>query len=259
MLRDGWLPIGTAILVIIGTYNGWWEVAFYGEEIQNPGKQIPRAMLWGIIGVTVLYLLINLAILQVMTPEQMAGSNFVAADAAGMVFGQNADYLLTIFGVLSVGAIGNLAMMTSTRFVFALARAPVMPARLSFVMRNGTPIWALFFVAATGAAFILTGSYNALASMSVSMGQTIVVLTLMSAIRLRQTEPDLHRPFRIPLYPYTVILALMIAIALMVIFVVQDPLWALSGFVLVAAIWTFIEFVLDRSPVLEPIDSNPAE
>ena len=259
LLRDGWLPIGTAILVIIGTYNGWWEVAFYGEEIQNPGKQIPRAMLWGIIGVTVLYLLINLAILQVMTPEQMAGSNFVAADAAGMVFGQNADYLLTIFGVLSVGAIGNLAMMTSTRFVFALARAHVMPARLSFVMRNGTPIWALFFVAATGAAFILTGSYNALASMSVSMGQTIVVLTLMSAIRLRQTEPDLHRPFRIPLYPYTVILALMIAIALMVIFVVQDPLWALSGFVLVAAIWTFIEFVLDRSPVLEPIDSNPAE
>jgi len=259
LLRDGWLPIGTAILVIISTYNGWWDVAFYGEEIQNPGKQIPRAMLGGIIGVTVLYLFINIAMLQVMTPEQMAGSNFVAADAAGIVFGERADYLLTLFGVLSVGAIANLSMMTNTRFVFALSRAHVMPAKLNFVAKNGTPFWALLFVAATGGAFILTGSYKTISSMAVSMGQAIVVLTLLSAIRLRRKEPDLHRPFRIPLYPWSVILALIIALTLLVIFVAQDPLWALSGFVLVTAIWAFIEFVLDRSPVLEPIDADPAE
>nr|WP_277601968.1 amino acid permease [Altererythrobacter sp. BO-6] len=259
ILINGWLPLGTAILVIISTYNGWWDVAYYGEEIRNPGKQIPRAMLGGIVGVTVLYLLINSAMLMVMTPEQMAGSNFVAADAAGIVFGENADYLLTLFGVLSVGAITNLSLMTNTRFVFALSRAHVMPARLSSVARNGTPLWALSFVTITGCAFILTGSYTALSSMTVSIGQAVVVLTLLSAIRLRHTEPDLHRPFRMPLYPWTAILALAIATALLAVFIVQDPIWSLSGFVLVAATWAFIEFVLDLSPVLEPIDANLVE
>lgn len=197
--------------------------------------------------------------LQVMTPEQMAGSNFVAADAAGIVFGESADYLLTLFGVLSVGAIANLTIMTNTRFVFALSRARVLPAKLSFVASNGTPVLGLLFVAAVGSAFILTGSYTTLASMSVSMGQAVVVFTLLSAIKLRRKEPDLHRPFKIPLYPWTVILALIIALILFAIFIAQDPIWAISGFVAVAAIWAFIEFVLGRSPVLEPIVEDHAD
>ena len=259
LLNNGWLPVGTAVLLIIGTYNGWWEVAFYGEEIRNPGKQIPRAMLGGIVGVTVLYLLINAALLYVMTPEQMAGSNFVAADAAGIVLGDRADYQLTLFGVLSVGAITNLAIMTNTRFVFALSRAKVLPSKLAYVAKNGTPIWALLFVAVSGGAFVLTGSYKAISSMTVSIGQAVVVLILLSAMRLRHTQPDLHRPFRIPLYPWTVVVALMIALSLLAIFIVQDPFWSLSGFVLVAGAWAVIEFGLDRHPVLEPLENDQAD
>jgi basic amino acid/polyamine antiporter, APA family len=242
LLRDGWLPIGTAVLVIISTYNGWWDVAHYSEEIEDPGRQIPRAMLGGIIGLTVLYLLINIAMFQVLTPDEMAGSSFVAADAAGAVFGKNADYLLTVFGVLSVGAIANLSIMTTTRLVYVLARSNVLSSKMCIVAKNGTPIWALLFVAATAAAFVLTGSYTALSSMTVSMGQATLVLTLLSAMTLRRKEPDLHRPFRIPLYPWTSILALMISAALLLVFVVQDPLWSLSGFALVAAIWMLIEY-----------------
>jgi APA family basic amino acid/polyamine antiporter len=254
-LRAGWLPLGTAILVIISTYNGWWDLAYYGEEIQNPGKQIPRAMFGGIIGVAVIYLLVNAALLQVMTPDEMAGSNFAAADAVGVVFGDRADYLLTLFGVLSVGAIGNLALMTNTRFVFALSRAHVLPKVFAVVARNGTPVWALLFGASTGAALILTGSYTALASALVSMNQGVVVLTLLAAINLRRKEPDLHRPFRIPFYPWPVIPALFVSAALLVVFIVQDPGYALSGFVLVTVTWALIEFVFRRKPVLRPLDA----
>ncbi len=253
-LRAGWLPLGTAMLVIISTYNGWWDLAFYGEEIDDPGRQIPRAMIGGILGVSAIYLLLNMAMLRVMTPDEMAGSNFVAADAAGTVFGARTDYLLTLFGVLSVGAIGNLQVMTTTRFVFALSRAQVLPKPLSIVASNGTPIWAMLFTAATGAVFILTGSYTALSSMSVSMMQGVVVLTLLAAIALRRKEPELHRPFRIPFYPWPVVASLLIAAILLVIFIVQDPWYALSGFALVAVGWVLIEFVFERKPILEAID-----
>ena len=127
------------------------------------------AIFGGIIGVAVLYLLINLAMLHVMTPDEMAGSNLVAADAAGIVFGEGADYLLTLFSVLSVGAIGNLMTMTSTRLVFALARADILPRSMARVDKRGTPMAALLFAVIGGAALLLIGGYNEISSMSVSL------------------------------------------------------------------------------------------
>jgi len=115
VVRSGLLAMGTAILVINNTYNGWWEVVYYGEEMRDPGRQVPRALFGGIISVAVIYVLLNLAMLHVLTPDQMAGSNLVAADAAGMVFGERGDYFLTLFGVLSVGAISNLQIMSAAR------------------------------------------------------------------------------------------------------------------------------------------------
>lgn len=243
LLRSGWLPLGAALLVVVSTYNGWWDLAFYGEEIRDPGKQVPRAMLGGILGVTTIYLLVNLAILRVMNPDEMAGSNFVAADAVGRVLGNQAGYFLTLFGVLSVGAIGNLGLMTNTRFVYALARASILPKSLGVVLPNGTPIFALLFGTVTASLSILTGSYMALASMTVSTMQAVVVLTVLSAMYLRLKEPELHRPFRIPVYPWSAIVALGFAVILMAVFVVQDPWYSLWGFVLITATWAVIQLL----------------
>lgn len=246
LLKAGWLPLGAALLVIVSTYNGWWDLTFYGEEIRDPGKQVPRAMLGGILGVMTLYLLINFAMLRVMTPDEMAGSNFVAADAVGRVLGDQAGYFLTLFGVLSVGSIGNLALMTNTRFVYALARANILPRQLGVVLPNGTPICALLFGAVAGALSILTDSYMALASMTVSTMQAVVVLTVLAAIYLRPKEPELHRPFRIPGYPWSALVALTFAAVLMAVFVMQDPWYSLGGFVLITATWTVIQLIAFR-------------
>ena len=256
LLRAGWLPLGTALLVVIGTYNGWWDVVFYGEEIENPGKQIPRAVFGGIIGVAVIYLLVNLAMLHVMTPDTMAGSNLVAADAAGIVFGERADYLLTLFGVLSVGAIGNLSTMTSSRLVYALARAQVLPELLAHVDKRGTPMPAMLFTVIAAALIILAGGYNQLLSMGVSINQGVTVLAILAVIGLRRAEPDLERPFRTPWYPWTIVLAAALNTVLMVIFIVQDPFYGFSGFVVVGSAWVLYVFVLKRRALLEPTEED---
>jgi APA family basic amino acid/polyamine antiporter len=256
ILREGWLPIGTAMLVVIGTYNGWWDVVFYGEELENPSRQIPRALFGGIIGVAAIYLLVNLALLHVMTPDQMAGSNLVAADAAGIVFGEQADYFLTIFGILSVGAIGNLVLMTTTRMVYALARAEILPHAMTTVDKRGTPIAALLFSALVAAAIILIGGYNELQSMGVSLNQGITVMAILAVIGLRKSEPDLERPFKTPWYPWPIIFAALLNALLLVIFVAQDPWYGLSGFVAVGAAWAVYVFVLKRRAILEPIEEE---
>lgn len=256
ILRDGWLPIGTAMLLVIGTYNGWWDVVFYGEEFKDPSREIPRALFGGILGVAGLYLLVNLAILHVMTPDQMAGSSFVAADAAQLVFGERANYFLTIFGILSVGAIGNLSLMTAARLVYALARAEILPRSMTKVDKRGTPIAALLFSAIVAAVIILLGGYNELSSMNVSLFQGVTVLAIVAVIGLRKSEPKLVRPFETPWYPWPIFLAILLNTILLVIFIAQDVWYSLSGFIVVGVAWVFYVFVLRRRAILVSIDED---
>ena len=229
----GWMAFGTAILVIIGTYNGWADLVMYGEEIENPGRSFPRAMFGGIIGVAALYLLVNLALLHVMTPVEMAGSDFAAADAAGGVFGARGDLVFTAFGALSVGAIANLGVMTTCRLVFAMARSGMLPHGLTRVSRLGTPIPAMLVSSAFAAAFLVSGSYLTLSATSVSLSQAMLAITAAAALALRVRSPEMLRPYRAPLQPWSLWVALALNLALLAVFIVQDPFNALLGFALV--------------------------
>ena len=232
----GWMAFATAILVIIGTYNGWADLVMYGEEIENPGRAIPRAMFGGIIGVAVLYLLVNLALLHALSPAQMAVSDFAAADAAGGVFGARGDIVFTAFGALSVGAIANLSVMTNGRLVFAMARSGMLPHALTRVSRVGTPLPAMLASSAFAAAFLVSGTYLALSATSVSLSQAMLAVAAAAALALRARSPDTRRPYRAPLQPWSLWLAFGLNLALLGVFLVQDPFNALLGFALVAVL-----------------------
>ena len=246
--QAGWLAFATAMMLVIGTYNGWGDVVLYGEEIDNPGRSIPRALFGGIAGVAVLYLLVNYALLHLLTAPGMAGSTFAAADAAGIVFGARGDTVLTAFGILSVGAITSLGLMSSTRMTYAAARAGLLPRWMARVGRRGTPIWAMLFVAGLAALFIVSGTYLALASASVAINQFNLIAVGACAIALRRREPEMLRPFRVPWFPLTIGLGLLVNTALLVVFIVEDPLYALSGFALVGLLWAGYLLFARRSP-----------
>jgi APA family basic amino acid/polyamine antiporter len=235
-ISAGWFGFGAAMLVIIGAYNGWGDLVVYGEEIENPGRSIPRALFGGIIGVAVLYLAVNLALLHSLTPAEMARSDFAAADAARSVFGDRGDTIFTMFGVLSVGAITSLGLMSTSRVVFATARAGILPQWFSRVTPRGTPMRALGLSTAGSAAFLLSNAYLALSATSNTLSQGMFVLVALAAIALRRSEPDMPRPFRMPLYPLSGWLALGFDTILLIVFVAQDPFYSMLGLVLVAAL-----------------------
>lgn len=236
-LKQGWGAFGTAIVVVLTTYGGWWNISAYGEEIENPGRAVPRALLGGIAGVAVMYVLINLAMLHVMTPDQMAGSKLVAADAAGIVLGPRADFALTCFGVLSVGAIANLGLMTYTRMTFAAARAGVFPKYLAHVSTGGTPLRAMMLVVVASALLLLTGSYLALVSLGETIFLPVMIAVSLALIVLRRREPDMPRPWRVPFYPFSIHAGIMVSAALLMVYIAQDPFYSLAGFVLVGLCW----------------------
>jgi basic amino acid/polyamine antiporter, APA family len=232
----GILGIAVALRVIVSTYSGWQDIAYYCEELEEPGKTLPRAMISGILSVAVLYLLVNLALLHVLSPAEMAESNLPAADAAAVVLGSNGEFALTLFGVLSVAAITNLKIMGSARLAYALARGGTLPHRMTQIAASGTPRVALTVTTLLAAAFAATGTYTTIIATNAALSVFSLAITNLAAIGLRRREPDLVRPFRMPLYPLPVLIALAINLGLLAAFAIEDPLHTLQGFAILAVI-----------------------
>ena len=230
----GIAAIAIAMRAIINTYAVWEDTVYHCEEIKRPERVLPRSMASGIVSVAILYLLVNAAVLHVLSPAQMAASNLPAADAAQVVFGSAGDVVLTAFGVLSVAAITNLNVMRSARVSFAMAREGYLPARLTLVAKSGTPRAALTVSVMIAAVIAASGTYETIIALSVAVTIALGIAVNAAAIRLRRVEPDLHRPFRIPLFPLPPLLAIGINAMLLAALIFEDPLHSLQGLGFVA-------------------------
>jgi len=247
----GLAGIVVAMRAIVNTYDGWQEFVLFGEEVERPERTLPRAMATGILSVAVLYVLVNMALLHVLPPADMAKSTLPAADAVKLALGPTGDLALTLFGVVSVAAITNLTVMKSARITFALARAGHLPAKLSEVASTGTPRSALTVSSVLAAAFAATGTYATVVAVNVAMTVALVVVVNMAAVRLRSREPNLPRPFRIPIYPLPAIAAVGLNLALLVALVVGDPVHSLGGFAFLAvigAVYAAVHRRVERAP-----------
>jgi APA family basic amino acid/polyamine antiporter len=223
-----------AMRAIINTYNGWEDTVYHCEEMRRPERVLPRSMATGIVSVAILYLLVNAAMLHVLSPAQMANSDLAAADAARVVFGSTGDVIFTAFGVLSVAAITNLNIMRSARISFAMARQGYLPAKLSRVAPSGTPRAALTVSVVLAAAIAATGTYQTIVASNVAVTMTLLIAVNAAAIRLRRVEPELHRPFRIPFFPLPPLVAIVVSLMLLAALIFEDPLHSVAGLGFVA-------------------------
>jgi APA family basic amino acid/polyamine antiporter len=230
----GIAAVAIAMRAILNTYDGWEGTVYHCEEIRQPERVLPRSMAIGIAGVAILYLLVNAAVLHVLSLGQIAKSDLAVADAARVVFGPDGDVLVTIFGVLSVAAITNLTMMRSARVSFAMARGGYLPSKFSSVATSGVPRASLTISVLLAAAIALSGTYEAIVASTVAVTTALVISVNAAAIWLRRVEPGLPRPFQIPLFPVTPLLAIGINLALLAAMVSEDPLHSLAGLVFVA-------------------------
>lgn len=233
------LAFAIAARAVKNTYDGWNFPVYFCEEVEEPGRNVPRAVFGGILLVTALYTVVNIALLHAMTPAQLAASNLPAADAMQARLGGRAELAVSLLAALSVLAITNLYLMAGCRITFAMARKGILPAPLAQVSATGTPRAALLLLAAPAALLAWTGDYTTLVAYSVALLILVNSTVSLAALRLRRTEPDLPRPFRTPLYPLPIPLSLAINAALLAAMIYEDPLHSLSGIALVLAIGGF--------------------
>ena len=212
-----------AVRLIYQTYAGWDAAIYFSEEVHRPDRNVARATFVGIVLVTIVYVLVNAAALHVLSPAQLAGSKLAVGDAAKVGLGQAADTVITAMGLFSLAAIVNLQTMASTRITFRMARHGALPAWLGRVARGGTPRNSLLVLVLLSLAFAGTGGYESIVRIYAPWSIGVILIVCLAAIRLRLAEPGLHRPWKMPLFPWTAIAASLVQASLLAVVMWDDP------------------------------------
>ena len=228
-----------SLQLIIGTYNGWNSVCFFAEENDDPSKNIPKSLYSGVLLVIAIYVLVNVAFFHVLSLENIAKSNLAAADVANIIFGKNGAVIVTVISIFSLISILNAFMMIPPRILYGLSRDGFFTQKGTNVNKGGTPITALLVSSVFSLFLICIGSFEVLFSFAAFTSIIVWGLAYCSLIKLRNSEPDLPRPYRSAWYPWTTILALIFSIALLAGFIYSDP----KSFIIIVAI-TLVSYPL---------------
>jgi APA family basic amino acid/polyamine antiporter len=235
-----------ALRGIFGTYTGWNSASYFCEEVRDPGHSIARATFLALAVITAIYVLVNVALLSVLSPGEMAGSNLVAADAAARVFGPGADPVVTAISLISLVTIANATIMIFPRVVYAIARDAGIPG-LMHVADNGTPRLALLVTVIAAALLATVGVYDILLSFSAALMVAMGACVNAAAIAMRLRHPQLERPYAMPLFPLPAIFALLVNTSLLVLFVIEDPVIVAEAFALLAVLTVVVYAVTRRA------------
>ena len=228
-----------ALQAVVITYGGWQSALYFSEEDRDPRANIPRSMIGGVLSVMGVYLLVNLALLVVLPIRELSRSTLPAADAARVLVGPAGQQVVTILSLVSLPPMLNAIMMIATRILFAMGRDGLVWSRTGSVNAGGSPIVATLVTSAVALGLILTGTFQRLVAITAFFLALNYAVCCVAQIVLRQREPTRPRPFPAWGYPWSTIIVLIGAFALVVGTVVGDSVnAALAIGLLVAGLGT---------------------
>ncbi len=200
--RIGFGAIVLALQGVIYTYDGWNGMLYFGGEVKNPGRDIPRAMAGGVLAVIVIYLLLNVAFLHVLTPARMAGQDLVAATAAREIFGDKGDTVVRGVLLVSLLSAANAILLIASRLPFAMSRDGLLWRGFQAVSTGGTPRPSLVASAVATGLLLITGTFDQILALAAFFYVVNYTASFLAVFILRAREPDLPRPYRAIGYPW---------------------------------------------------------
>jgi basic amino acid/polyamine antiporter, APA family len=229
----GFAFFGALIIALQGvlyTYDGWYGVIYFGEEVRDPKRDVVRSMLGGVLLVIAIYLVTNLAYVYVLPMSQLAGEKFAAGAVATKIFGAHGDSTIRVLAILSLLSTINAYTLTAPRILYAMSCDELFARRAARVNRGGTPTVTLLISTIVAVLFIFRSFEQVLAALAFFFVANYS-MAYISLIVLRRREPDLPRPYRAWGYPWTTLIVLLGSIAFLTGAVISDKqnsLWALA-------------------------------
>jgi basic amino acid/polyamine antiporter, APA family len=226
-----------ALIPVMFTYSGWNAAAYMAEEVRNPGRNVPRALILGTAAVVVIYLLLNVLYLYVMPIGELAAVKGSVLDVvAERLLGEAAGDIMGIVSIISLAAGINAWTFAGPRVYYAMARDGVFfPAASRIHPRYRTPAVSITAQTILATLFILTGSLDAITNYVGFALSLFAGIAVAAVFVLRKREPDAPRPFKALGYPVTPAIFVLVSLAIVVNAFYRDPVLSGTGVAVILA------------------------
>ncbi len=206
---------GFAMIGVLWAYEGWQYVTFSAGETINAQRNFPRALLIGSSALIGIYLIANLAYLAALGPVKAGQTDSIAATAMTTVVGPAASKLVALAILISIFSATNAITLTAPRVYYAMARDGLFFHQLAKVHpRFRTPAFAVLAGSAWAIILAATGTFEQLLTYVVFTGWLFYALGAASIFIYRRTATDRELPYRVPGYPWTPLVFIAAAAAL---------------------------------------------
>jgi APA family basic amino acid/polyamine antiporter len=243
-----WLAmIAVAMVGSVFSSDAWNNITFAAAEVKDPQRTIPRALVGGVLLVTALYILTNLAYLCVLplggsetgaTAVERgiayATNDRVGAAAADVMFGPIGAGIMAVLIMISTFGCNNGLILSGARAYYAMASDKLFFRSAATLNKNDVPSRSLWMQAAWASVLCLSGRYGDLLDYVVFAVLIFYVLTIIGIIKLRRTRPDLPRPIKAVGYPILPALYIVIALGICVSLLIYKPNYSWPGLIIVA-------------------------
>jgi basic amino acid/polyamine antiporter, APA family len=256
------VAFGASLVGSLFSSDAWNNVTFAAAEVKNPQRNLPLALMMGTGLVSLLYILANVAYLNILPMHgtkgatdiiglgiQYATQDRVGSDAAQVIFGPIGGTIMAIAILISTFGCNNGLILSGARVYYAMAKDKLFFRRAGQLSRNHVPAAALIVQAIWTSLLCLTGTYSQLLDYVIFAALIFYALTTIGLFILRSKLPNAERPYRAIGYPVLPALYIVLASTIAVILLISDKTraQAISGLVLVAIgvpvffLWRMVE------------------
>lgn len=221
---------GVAMIALLWSFDGWEFLSWVGGEIKDPHRNLPLALISGIVLVIVTYLLVNAVFLYALPPTRLVASRAPADAVMTALFSGNVGRWVALFIALISFGSASVVTLGGARIYYSMACDGVFfPGMTRIHPRWHTPVTSLLAQCAWVVLLILTARYDQLYTCFVFMMTLTYVLTVGAVFVLRRTQPDRPRPYRCTGYPWLPLLYLGIATAFVISTLLSRPRESVAG------------------------------
>jgi APA family basic amino acid/polyamine antiporter len=256
-LPSGW-PLAVAFMLglqaVIYTIDGWDGIIYFGEEVRDPGHDIPKAIFGSVFSVMVIYLLLNAVVIYILPMGKIAGNSFALGAVAERIFGNFGDPIIRSIMVVSMLSCLNANQLFCSRTLYAMSCDGLFFRQAAKVNVGGTPTVSLLLSTIVAVLFVL-GTFERVIAMLSFFFVVNYTLTYTSVFVLRKKEPDMPRPYRAWGYPWTTAIALIGSVVFLIASILADqknaPL-ALGMVVLSYPVYRVLKWVSSKQETAPP-------
>jgi len=228
-----------AVVSAFFAFGGWWDLGRLSEEVEQPERSLPVAMIAGVGLVALIYVLVTFTLLLAAPPASAATDDAFVAAAGAVLFGQRAGRLLAVMVTLAVSGSLFAVLLGAPRISVAMARDGLLPSRVTwFDEARGRAVPGTLLQAGLASALVVIGSFDQILGYFVPAAVFFLGLSAATLFTIDRGETN-RSAFLVPLFPLPLVLFLLLIVIMLVLFAVGQPTQTSLGAVVVLLGWLY--------------------